>query len=102
MRHPTQLYEAGLEGLVLFAVLWIYTSKPRLRLAPSGLFLVLYGLSRCLVELWRIPDAHIGYLAGGWLTMGQLLSAPMVIAGVVLLAIAFQRREPSGNLGAAP
>jgi phosphatidylglycerol:prolipoprotein diacylglycerol transferase len=101
VRHPTQLYEAGLEGLLLFSVLWWFTSTPRPRLAPSGLFLLLYGSARCLVELWRIPDAHIGYLVGGWLTMGQVLSSPMVIGGVVLLALAYRRPEPSGNLGAA-
>jgi phosphatidylglycerol:prolipoprotein diacylglycerol transferase len=100
-RHATQLYEAALEGLVLFAVLWWFTSKPRPRFAPSGLFLLLYGSARLLVELWRIPDAHIGYLAGGWLTMGQILSLPMVVAGVVLLAIAYRNPTPSGNYLAA-
>jgi phosphatidylglycerol:prolipoprotein diacylglycerol transferase len=99
--HATQLYEAALEGLLLFAVLWWFTSKPRPRLAPSGLFLVLYGAARSFVELWRIPDEHIGYLAGGWLTMGQLLSLPMIVAGVVLLVLAYRRREPSGNLALA-
>jgi phosphatidylglycerol:prolipoprotein diacylglycerol transferase len=91
VRHATQLYEAVLEGLVLFAILWWYTSRPRPRLAPSGLFLVIYGASRALVEFWRIPDAHIGYFAGGWLTMGQLLSLPMVLAGLALIALAYRR-----------
>jgi phosphatidylglycerol---prolipoprotein diacylglyceryl transferase len=101
VRHATQLYEAALEGVVLFAVLWWFTSRPRPRLAPSGLFLALYGGSRMLVEFWRVPDAHIGYLYGGWLTMGHLLSLPMLVAGLVLLVIAYRRGEPSGNLASA-
>lgn len=99
-RHATQLYEAALEGVVLFAVLWWFTSRPRVRLAPSGLFLLLYGCARATVEFWRLPDEQIGYLFGGWLTMGHLLSLPMVLAGVVLLLIAARRREPSGNYSA--
>jgi phosphatidylglycerol:prolipoprotein diacylglycerol transferase len=100
-RHATQLYEGALEGVVLFSVLWVFTMRPRPRLAPSGLFLALYGCSRVLVEFWRIPDAHIGYLAGGWLTMGQVLSSPMIIAGVAMLVIAYRHNEPSGNYAAA-
>jgi phosphatidylglycerol:prolipoprotein diacylglycerol transferase len=97
VRHASQLYEAGLEGLVLFAVLWIYTRKPRPRLAPSGLFLLLYGLSRFAIEFVRVPDANLGYLAAGWVTMGQILSLPMILGGIVLLGIAYRRRVPSGN-----
>ncbi|HYB65521.1 MAG TPA: prolipoprotein diacylglyceryl transferase [Steroidobacteraceae bacterium] len=97
VRHPSQLYEAALEGLLLFAVLWWFTSRPRPRLAPSGLFLIIYGTVRFLIEFVRVPDEHIGYLAGGWLTEGQLLSLPMVIAGVAMLAWAYRRRTPSGN-----
>jgi phosphatidylglycerol:prolipoprotein diacylglycerol transferase len=96
-RHPTQLYEAALEGLLLAAVLWWFTSRDRPRLAPSGLFLVMYSLGRLTVEFWRLPDAHIGYLAGGWLTMGHLLTLPMLLAGVALLVIAYRRNESSGN-----
>jgi phosphatidylglycerol---prolipoprotein diacylglyceryl transferase len=98
VRHATQLYEAALEGLVLFAVLWWYTSKPRPRLAASGLFLLLYGVFRIFVEFWRVPDAHLQYLAAGWITMGQVLSLPMVIAGAVMLAVAYRRRVSSGNV----
>lgn len=98
VRHPSQLYEAALEGLLLFAVMWWFTSRPRPRFAPSGLFLVIYGVCRSLVELVRVPDAHIGYLLGGWLTEGQLLSFPMIIAGVALLLHAYRVREPSGNV----
>ena len=99
-RHATQLYEAALEGVLLFAVLWWFTSSPRPRLAPSGLFLVLYGSSRILVEFWRIPDAHIGYLAGGWMTMGMVLSAPLLLAGIALLFMAYRNPQPSGNVAA--
>lgn len=84
-RHPSQLYEAVLEGLVLFAILWWFSRRPRPRMAVSGLFLAGYGAARCVVELAREPDAHLGYLALGWLTMGQLLSAPMVLAGAAML-----------------
>ncbi|WP_022947165.1 prolipoprotein diacylglyceryl transferase [Methylohalobius crimeensis] len=94
-RHPSQLYEAILEGLVLFTVLWIYSAKPRPQMAVSGLFLLLYGAFRFLVEFIREPDAHIGYLAFGWLTMGQLLSTPMILAGLLLLAFAYRRPSPA-------
>jgi phosphatidylglycerol:prolipoprotein diacylglycerol transferase len=101
VRHPSQLYEAGLEGVLLFVILWWFTSRPQPRLAPSGLFLVIYGSARFLVEFVRIPDEHIGYLAGGWFTEGQLLSVPMIIAGIAFLAWAYRSRVPSGNFSAA-
>jgi phosphatidylglycerol:prolipoprotein diacylglycerol transferase len=87
-RHASQLYEAFLEGVVLFAVLWIYTKKPRPTMAVSGLFLILYGAFRIAVEFVREPDRQLGYVSLGWITTGMLLSVPMVIAGVVLLIIA--------------
>lgn len=96
-RHPSQLYEAGLEGLVMFAVLWWFTARPRPRYAPAGLFLALYGIFRIAVEFVRLPDADIGYLAFGWLTLGQVLSLPVLLAGIALIARAYARREPSGN-----
>src|SRR5690606_24957443 len=65
-RHPTQLYEALLEGLVLFVLLWTYSARPRPPMSVSALFLLGYGVSRFAVEFWRLPDAHIGYLAFGW------------------------------------
>jgi phosphatidylglycerol:prolipoprotein diacylglycerol transferase len=95
--HPSQLYEAALEGVVLFALLWWFTSKPRPRLAPAGLFLSLYAIFRIAVEFVRVPDADIGYLAFGWLTMGQLLSLPVLAVGLAMLAWAYTRRQPSGN-----
>jgi phosphatidylglycerol:prolipoprotein diacylglycerol transferase len=92
-RHPSQLYEFFLEGVVLFAVLWIYSRKPRPRYAVSGLFALLYGLFRFGVEFVRQPDAQLGFLAFDWLTMGQLLSLPLVGVGIVLLWMA-RRRGP--------
>jgi phosphatidylglycerol---prolipoprotein diacylglyceryl transferase len=97
VRHASQLYEALLEGLVLFAIIWWFTARPRPRLAPSGLFLIVYGMFRFMIEFVRVPDEHIGYLAGGWLTEGQVLSFPMVIVGVALMAYAYRSRSPSGN-----
>ena len=91
-RHPSQLYEALLEGALLFAILWWFSARPRPLMAVSGLFLACYGLFRCAVEFVREPDAHLGYLGFGWLTMGQVLSAPMLLAGLALFALAYRRR----------
>jgi len=96
-RHPTQLYEALLEGVLLAVVLWWFTSKPRPQWAPSGLFLIMYAAGRLTVEFWRLPDAHIGYLAGGWLTMGHVLTLPMLLAGIALMLFAYRRNVASGN-----
>jgi phosphatidylglycerol:prolipoprotein diacylglycerol transferase len=93
-RHPSQLYEAFLEGVVLFAALWIYSSKHRPRKAVSGLFLLLYGSFRFAVEFVRQPDPQLGSVLMGWMTMGQLLSAPMIIGGALLLYLAY-RGKPS-------
>jgi phosphatidylglycerol---prolipoprotein diacylglyceryl transferase len=92
VRHATQLYEAMFEGMLLFAILWWFTSKPRPRWAAAGLFLLLYGVARFTIEFWRVPDTHIGYLTGNWLTMGQVLSLPMILAGELLLVLAYRRR----------
>ena len=89
--HPSQLYEALLEGLVLFVILWWFSSKERPYMSVSGLFLLLYGVFRFYIEFYRVPDADFGYLALGWVTMGQVLSAPMIIAGVILLFLAHRR-----------
>jgi phosphatidylglycerol:prolipoprotein diacylglycerol transferase len=97
VRHASQLYEALLEGLLLFLILWWFTSKRRWQLAPSGLFLVCYGSFRFLIEFVRLPDADIGYLAYGWVTMGQLLSLPMIVVGLGMLAWAARTKRPSGN-----
>lgn len=81
-RHPSQLYQAMLEGVVLFIIIWWFTSKRRPQKSAAGLFLACYGTFRFIVEFAREPDAHIGYLAWDWLTMGQLLSLPMVMCGI--------------------
>ncbi|HEX5339748.1 MAG TPA: prolipoprotein diacylglyceryl transferase [Gammaproteobacteria bacterium] len=97
-RQPSQLYEFLLEGVLLFAVLWIFSMKPRPRMAVAGLFGLLYGCFRFLVEFVRVPDAQLGYLAFGWVTMGQVLSLPLIVAGSVLLWLAYRRGpEPANN-----
>jgi phosphatidylglycerol---prolipoprotein diacylglyceryl transferase len=88
-RHPSQLYEALLEGVLLFIILWCYTAKPRPAMAVSGLFLLGYGVFRSLVEFVREPDANIGYLAYDWVTLGQVLSFPMIVAGIILMFMAY-------------
>lgn len=87
-RHPSQLYQALLEGVVLFCVLWWYSGRPRPRYAISGMFALAYGVFRFIVEFVRVPDAQIGdqgYLAFGWLTMGQVLSLPLILLGLFWL-----------------
>jgi len=91
--HASQLYEAALEGFVLFAILWVYSSKPRPCFAVSGMFLFFYGIFRFFVEFYRIPDAHLDYLALGWVTMGQILSAPMIVLGLILVVMAYRSDE---------
>ncbi|MHC1479255.1 prolipoprotein diacylglyceryl transferase [Frateuria aurantia] len=92
-RQPSQLYEFFLEGVVLFVVLWWFSSRPRRRYAVSGLFALLYGSFRILVEFVRLPDAQLGYQWGtDWVTRGMQLSLPLVIAGLVLLLLS--RRAP--------
>jgi phosphatidylglycerol:prolipoprotein diacylglycerol transferase len=100
-RHPSQLYEAGLEGALLFTILWLYTRRPRPRYMPSALFMLCYSIARIAVEFVRVPDAQLGYLAAGWLTMGQVLSIPMLLTSIGLIALAQRWRQPSGNFKAA-
>jgi len=95
-RHASQLYEACLEGLVLFLILWGFSRRPRPIMAVSGLFLACYGSFRVAIEFIRLPDTHLnvaadGYLAFGWLTMGQVLSMPMIIAGAIMIWLAYRR-----------
>jgi phosphatidylglycerol:prolipoprotein diacylglycerol transferase len=90
-RHPSQLYQFALEGVVLFVILWWFSARPRPRMAVSGLFLAVYGAFRFMVEFVRQPDPQLGYLAFDWLTMGQVLSLPMVLAGATLMFIAYRR-----------
>lgn len=91
-RHPTPIYEGLLEGVVLFIILWWFARKPRPTMAISGLFALLYGLFRIWVEFYRLPDAHIGYLAFGWVTLGMLLSAPLVVVGIILLYLSYNKK----------
>lgn len=92
-RHPSQLYQMAFEGLLLFALLWWYSSKPRRQGQVSGMFLLGYGIARFMVEFTREPDAFLGLLAGG-LSMGQLLSIPMIAAGIFILWKSAERPCP--------
>ena len=94
-RHPSQLYQAGLEGLALFLILFFYSAKPRPTWAVGGVFLSCYGCFRFFVEFFRQPDSHIGFDAFGWLTRGQLLSLPMIIIGLLLIASAYRQSQPA-------
>ena len=98
-RHPSQLYEAVLEGLVIFCVRFALSRKrpPRPQGTFLGAFLVLYGIFRFLIEFVREPDVQLGYLWGGWLTMGQVLSAPLIVAGIALLIYAARTRHPQAG-----
>jgi phosphatidylglycerol:prolipoprotein diacylglycerol transferase len=98
-RHPSQLYQFALEGVVMFTVLYLFSMRARPVRAVSGLFALLYGVFRFAVEFIRLPDAHIGYIAFGWLTMGQILSLPLVLIGLYLLVSAKHR---NGHVGAPP
>lgn len=99
-RHPTQLYEALLEGVLLFLILYLLARKdpPLPRGSYIGVFLVGYGIARFLVEFVRLPDVQLGYLYGDWLTMGQVLSVPLVIAGIILIIWAHKHRLPQQGL----
>ncbi|MGD8884640.1 MAG: prolipoprotein diacylglyceryl transferase [Gammaproteobacteria bacterium] len=96
-RHPSQLYEFFLEGIVLFIIIWVYSARPRPRMAVSGLFALCYGSFRFIVEFAREPDAHLEFIAFGWLTMGQLLSTPMIVLGIGLLWWAYTKNAAPNN-----
>ncbi|WAJ37169.1 prolipoprotein diacylglyceryl transferase [Pseudomonas sp. GOM7] len=95
-RHPSQLYQFALEGVALFLILWFYSRKPRPTMAVSGMFAACYGVFRFIVEFVRVPDAQLGYLAWGWLTMGQILCVPMVLGGIGLIVYAYKRQPVQG------
>lgn len=84
-RHPSPLYQAFTEGALLFVLVWLVSAKPKPTGMVSGVFLIGYSTFRMTTELFRSPDAHIGFIAFDWLTMGQLLSLPMMIAGILLV-----------------
>ncbi|MGS0534901.1 prolipoprotein diacylglyceryl transferase [Pseudoalteromonas sp. SaAl2] len=91
-RHPSQLYEAFFEGLVLFIILYLFTKKSRPAGSVGGLFLLGYGVFRFAIEYFREPDAHLG-LFGGFISMGQILSLPMIIGGLGLILWAYNKSQ---------
>ncbi len=92
-RHPSSLYQALSEGLILFLIIWFYSSKPRPRMAVSAVFLIVYGSLRFITEIFRTPDSHIGFLVFDWLTMGQLLSMPMILIGMAIYYLAVKNKQ---------
>ncbi len=92
-RHPSSLYQAILEGPVLFCLLWFFSRKPRPAMAVSGFFLMGYGVFRIFTEFYRAPDLHIGYVAFGWVTAGQLLSLPMFLVGTAFMIHSYRGRN---------
>ncbi len=92
-RHPSMLYEAVLEGLILLAILWLYGKKPRPAPSIAALFLMVYGLFRFAIEFVRVPDAQLGYQLGtSWLTRGMELCIPMLIAGAIFFVLAYRKK----------
>jgi phosphatidylglycerol:prolipoprotein diacylglycerol transferase len=92
-RHPSQLYEFLFEGIVLFIIVWLFSSKPRPTMAVSGLFAFCYGIFRFCLEFVRVPDPQYGYLAWNWLTMGQVLSIPLILVGGLFVWCAYRRSQ---------
>lgn len=104
-RHPSQLYEFALEGVVLFLILWLYSRKPRPIGAVSGLFLLGYGSFRFFVEFFREPDQHIGLYEGAFslgISQGQILSTPMILGGIALMVWALKRNKLAETGSSAP
>lgn len=97
-RHPSQIYEFLLEGVLLFLILWIFSRKERPRWAVSGLFLFCYGVIRFVIEFFREPDIQIGYVAFGWMTKGQILCIPMMIIGLIMFMYAYKRKAACNNI----
>lgn len=99
-RHPSQLYEAFLEGILLFALLYLLSRRvpPRPRGTFLGIFLIMYGCFRFVIEFVREPDVQLGYLWGGWLTMGQLLSVPLILVGIGVFVYAIKMKLPQQGL----
>ena len=90
-RHPSQLYEAFLEGVVLFVILGWYSRKERPAMTSTGIAVFLYGCFRFFIEFFRMPDAHLGYVALDWVTMGQILSTPMILIGGGLIYAGYKK-----------
>ena len=93
-RHPSPLYQAGLEGIVLGTIVWLFVARPRPLGSVSGLFLLGYGVLRLVSENFRQPDANLGFVLAGVLTRGQLLSLPMVVGGLGLMIWAVLKEKP--------
>ena len=91
-RHPSMLYQGLLEGLVLFIILWIYSGKPRPRMAVVAVAAMGFGVFRFSLEFLRQPDAHLGFVALDWMTMGQILSVPLILFGAVLWVISHRNK----------
>ncbi len=98
-RHPSQLYQASMEGLALFLILMWYSRRPRPIAAVSGLFLIGYGVFRLVAEFFRQPDDHLGFLALQWLTMGMALSLPMIAAGFIIMLFAYHSDSHQSQTG---
>lgn len=92
VRHPSQIYQALCEGLLLFIILWWFSAKPRPRFAVSAIFLSGYGCARFAMEFFREPDADQGFILLGWMTKGQLLSLPMILLGIWMLWYAYHKK----------
>ncbi|MCD6056373.1 MAG: lgt [Gammaproteobacteria bacterium] len=92
-RHPSQLYEFLLEGVILFMIVWVYSAKRRSPAAVTGVFLTGYGLARIVCEFFREPDLQLGFIAWGWVTIGQLLSLPVLVLGIICFIYAYNHRE---------
>lgn len=96
-RHPSSLYQALTEGLLLFLILWWYSSKPRPLMAVSALFMFTYGSFRFITEFFRTPDSHLGFIAFDWLTMGQMLSLPMIVFGLIVFWMAHKKASSENS-----
>jgi len=92
-RHPSQLYQFALEGVALFVIVFLFSQKPRPVMSVTGLGLFGYGCFRFIVEFFRQPDAHLNFIAFDWLTMGQLLSSPMILLGILLFVFAYRNNQ---------
>jgi phosphatidylglycerol:prolipoprotein diacylglycerol transferase len=90
-RHPSPIYQALVDGVLLFIVLWLFARKPRPTMAVSGMFSLLYGCARFFTEYFRTPDYEVAF-AGVTISAGQMLSAPMIVLGIILLVLAYRRR----------
>ena len=96
-RHPSSLYQAFTEGLVLFCLLWLFNQKEKPKMAVSGMFLLGYGALRFITEFFREPDAHMGFVAFGWASQGQMLSMPMIIIGIGFIIYSYQKNTLSSS-----